>query len=144
MAHTPDDNTGLNEFGMGMKTAALWLGEEWSVESTAIGEGVSRKILFDLNSVMANELKSLPVTQKEAETNSHLTLVTITSATKNVPSLKSLQKIKDELASIYRKYLRVDEIDLIVNDTKLTFQDPLILTAAFHKKAGQPETSYHY
>ena len=139
LAHTPDDNTGLNEFGMGMKTAALWLGEEWSVESTAIDEGVSRKILFDLNSVMANELKSLPVTQKEAEASSHFTLVTITSATKNAPSLKSLQKIKDELASIYRKYLRVDEIDIIVNNTKLTFQDPLILTAAFHKKAGQPE-----
>lgn len=144
LAHTPDDNTGLNEFGMGMKTAALWLGEEWSVESTAIGEGVLRKILFDLNSVMANELKSLPVTQKEAEVNSHFTLVTITSATKNVPSLKSLQKIKDELASIYRKYLRVDEIDLIVNDAKLTFQDPLILTAAFHKKAGQPEGEKMY
>ncbi len=144
LARTPDDNTGLNEFGMGMKTAALWLGEEWCVESTAIGEGVSRKILFDLNSVMANELKSLPVTQKEAEASSHFTLVTITSATKNVPSLKSLQKINDELASIYRKYLRVDEIDLIVNDTKLTFHDPLILTAAFHKKAGQPEGEKMY
>ena len=139
LAHTPDDNTGLNEFGMGMKTAALWLGEEWSVESTAIGEGVSRKIIFDLNSVMANELKSLPVTHKDADTSSHFTLVTITSATKNVPSIKSLQKIKDELASIYRKYLRTDIIDIVVNDTKLSFQDPVILTAAFHKKAGQPE-----
>jgi hypothetical protein len=139
LAHTPDDNTGLNEFGMGMKTAALWLGEEWSVESTAIGEGVLRKILFDLNSVMANELKSLPVTHKEADTSSHYTLVTITSATKNVPSIKSLQKIKDELASIYRKYLRTEEIDIIVNENKLSFQDPVILTAPFHKKAGQPE-----
>jgi len=139
LAHTPDDNTGLNEFGMGMKTAALWLGEEWSVESTAIGEGVSRMITFDLNSVMANELKSLPVAHKESDVNSHYTIVTINSATKNMPSIKSLQKIKDELASIYRKYLRADEIDLIVNDVKLTFEDPIILTAAFHKKAGQPE-----
>jgi len=139
LAHTPDDNTGLNEFGMGMKTAALWLGEEWSVESTAIGENVTRKIVFDLNSVMANELKSLPVTHREEDINEHYTIVNITSATKNVPSIKSIQKIKDELASIYRKYLRVDEIDLIVNDTKLKFEDPLVLTAPFHKKAGQPE-----
>ena len=144
LAHTPDDNTGLNEYGMGMKTAALWLGEEWSVESSALGEGISRKVFFDLNSVMANELKSLPVTQKEADVNSHYTLVTITSATKNVPSLKRLQKIKDELASIYRKYLREDEIDIIVCDTKLTFQDPLILTAAFHKKPWQPEGEKYY
>lgn len=144
LAHTPDDNTGLNEFGMGMKTAALWLGEEWSVESTTIGEGIARKIFFDLNSVMANELKSLPVTQKKVDASSHYTFVSITSATKNVPSLKSLQKIKDELASIYRKYLRVDEIDLIVCDTKLSFQDPVILTAAFHKKAGHPEGERMY
>lgn len=139
LAHTPEDNTGLNEFGMGMKTAALWLGEEWSVESTAIGEGVSRRIDFDLNSVMANELKSLPVTHKEEDLAEHYTLINISSLTKNVPSIKSLQKIMDELASIYRKYLRTDEIDLIVNGNKLTFEDPAILTAPFHKKPGHPE-----
>lgn len=139
LAHTPDDNSGLNEFGMGMKTAALWLGEEWSVESTAIGEDVSRKIVFDLNNVMANELKSLPVTHKTADVSEHFTLVKITSPTKNVPSIKSLQKIKDELASIYRKYLRTDEIELIVNESPLSYSDPVVLTAPFHKKTGQPE-----
>lgn len=139
LAHTPDDNTGLNEFGMGMKTAALWLGEEWCVESTAVGEGVTRKIVFDLNSVMANELKSLPVTQNEEDITEHYTIISISSLTKNVPSIKSQQKIKDELASIYRKYLRADEIDLILNGDKLTFEDPAILTAPFHKKPGHPE-----
>lgn len=139
LAHTPDDNSGLNEFGMGMKTAALWLGEVWSVESSAIGEDISRKIVFDLNSVMANELKTLPVTHKPEYTTEHYTLVTISSPTKNIPSTKSLQKIKDELASIYRKYLRTAEIDIIVNEQKLTFEDPAILTAPFHKKPGTPE-----
>lgn len=144
LAHTPDDNSGLNEFGMGMKTAALWLGEEWEVESTAIGEDVSRKIVFDLNNVMANELKSLPVTHKPADVNEHYTTVRISSLTKNAPSLKSLQKINDELASIYRKYLRNDEIDLFVNDIKLIFVDSAILTAPFHKKPGQPEGERKY
>ena len=139
LAHTPDDNSGLNEFGMGMKTAALWLGEIWSVESSAIGEDISRKIVFDLNSVMANELKTLPVTHKPEYINEHYTLVTISSPTKNIPSIKSLQKIKDELASIYRKYLRTDEIEIIVNGQKLSFEDPIILTAPFHKKPGTPE-----
>ncbi|MBQ6038012.1 MAG: ATP-binding protein [Bacteroidaceae bacterium] len=139
LAHTPDDNTGLNEYGMGMKTAALWLGETWSVESSAIGEDVSRKIIFDLNRVMADDLKTLPVTHKPNYLNDHYTLVSITSPTKNIPSIKSLQKIKDELASIYRKYLRNNEIQIIVNDTILTFEDPVILTAPFHKKTGQPE-----
>lgn len=139
LAHTPEDNSGLNEFGMGMKTAALWLGEVWSVESSALGEDISRKIVFDLNNVMANELKTLPVTHKPEYINEHYTLVNISSPTKNIPSIRSLQKIKDELASIYRKYLRADEIEIIVNGDKLVFEDPAILTAPFHKKPGEPE-----
>ena len=42
LANTPDNIEGLNEFGMGLKTAALWLGNEWSVKTTALGENVSR------------------------------------------------------------------------------------------------------
>ena len=31
-ALTPENNKGLNEFGMGLKTAACWLGESWTVK----------------------------------------------------------------------------------------------------------------
>lgn len=44
LANTSDNNEGLNEFGMGLKTAALWLGNEWSVKTSALGETVSRSI----------------------------------------------------------------------------------------------------
>lgn len=50
-ANAPDDNTGLNEFGMGLKTAACWLGNRWVVETKALGEGVVRTVSFDQNIV---------------------------------------------------------------------------------------------
>ena len=37
-AEVPPDRTGLSEFGMGMKSAACWLANEWTVRTTALGE----------------------------------------------------------------------------------------------------------
>ena len=50
-AENPEDNKGLNEFGMGMKTAAGWLGNTWSVQTTALEEPVERFYKFDLQYV---------------------------------------------------------------------------------------------
>lgn len=47
-AHKPENDKGLNEFGMGMKDAALWLGDTWRVVSSALGEPIKRNLTFDL------------------------------------------------------------------------------------------------
>ena len=132
-AETPDNNQGLNEFGMGMKTAAGWLGETWSVQTTALNEDIERSVLFSLNDVIANSLKELPVTITPKNLNEHYTVVHISDSTKNVPSRRSLEKIKTELASIYRKSLRENEIQLIVCGEELLFEEYPILTAPFAK-----------
>jgi hypothetical protein len=132
-AKTPEDNSGLNEFGMGMKTAALWLGETWSVKTKALGESVERSISFNLNDVVANDLKELPVTLIPKDKNEHYTIVQITDSTKNVPALKSLQKIKTELASIYRKSLRNNEMQVIICGEELKFNEYDILVAPYAK-----------
>lgn len=99
LANTPENNQGLNEFGMGLKTAALWFGEVWSIETTAIGENISRTTNFDLNEVLANSLKKLIVKTQVVEPNRHHTIVTISSLTNKAPSRKSLNTIKEELKS---------------------------------------------
>ena len=42
-ANTPNNTDGLNEFGMGMKYAAVWISNEWELRSSAIGENIERK-----------------------------------------------------------------------------------------------------
>lgn len=137
-AKTPEDNSGLNEFGMGMKTAALWLGETWNVKTKALGENVERSISFNLNDVVANDLKELPVTLISKDENEHYTIVQITDSTKNVPAYKSLAKIKTELASIYRKSLREKEMQLVVCGKELEFKEYAILTAPYVKTPAAP------
>ena len=43
-AEVPPDNTGLAEFGMGMKTASIWLAESWTVRTKSINESIERSV----------------------------------------------------------------------------------------------------
>lgn len=85
----PADNSGLHEFGMGLKTAACWFGNKWSVRTKAVGETEERTIVFDLNEVTKNDLKEIPVTTTEKSPSEHYTKVSITDLTKNAPKLKA-------------------------------------------------------
>ena len=138
LANTPDNNEGLNEFGMGLKTAALWLGNEWSVKTSALGETVSRSITFDLNKVLADSLTKLVVKEEVAETTEHFTTIRIASPTPKSPTKKALDKIRTELSSIYRKSLRQNEADIYVDGVKLTFEESEILTASSVKVPKGP------
>lgn len=138
LANTPDNNEGLNEFGMGLKTAALWLGNEWSVKTSALGETVSRSITFDLNKVLADSLTKLVVKAEVAEATEHFTTIRIASPTPKSPTKKALDKIRTELSSIYRKSLRQNEADIYVDGVKLTFEESEILTAPSVKDSKGP------
>ena len=138
LANVPENNQGLNEFGMGLKTAALWLGEIWSLQTTALGEPIVRTIKFDLNEVLMKGLKELIVETESTDINDHFTKITISSLTDKAPSKKSLEKLKTELSSIYRKSLRLNEIDIYVEGEKLFFTETEILTAPSVKDPNGP------
>lgn len=138
LANTPDNNQGLNEFGMGLKTAALWLGNEWTVVTSAIGENVSRSITFNLDKVLADSLTKLVVLPKEAKADEHYTIIKISNPTPKAPTKRAIEKIRSELSSIYRKSLRQNEIDIFVDGVKLTFEETEILTAPSVKDPAGP------
>lgn len=128
-AKTPEDNTGLNEFGMGLKTAALWLGENWVAYTKALGETVERKLVFNLNDVTANELEELPIELAEKNINEHYTIVEISDLTNNAPTKRSLDNIKRYIASIYRRSLCQNEMQIIVCGELLVFTEYPVLVA---------------
>jgi len=129
LANTPENNQGLNEFGMGLKTAALWLGNVWNLETSALDEPIIRDVTFDLNDVLENSLKELFVNSTSCAHSIHFTKINISSLTDKAPLKRSLGKIIDELSSIYRKSLRLNELDLFVDGEKVFFEENEILTA---------------
>ena len=137
-AKTSADNSGLNEFGMGLKTAACWLGDFWEVKTKALNESEERTVQFDLNQVTANELDALPVEHSARPVTEHYTIITIDRLTKNAPKPQGIARIKRDLASIYRMSLREKEMRLIVDEDLLEYQEPEILEAPFYKDTDGP------
>lgn len=132
-AHIPIDRTGLNEFGMGMKTASVWLADNWCVYTKALGESVERYTEFDLKKVIKENKEELIVTENEKPESEHYTRIILSNLSDQAPSVNQMDKIKRHLSSFYRKYIRSNEIDIFVNDELLSYPEYEILSAPYYK-----------
>lgn len=133
-ANIPLNTKGLHEFGMGMKIASIWLADKYTVTSTALGEKIERHVLFDLKEVIKKKKEELNVKRELVESSDHYTKIRLTQLSNNAPKRRggSVQKVKNHITSIYRKFLSNNEIELIFNGEKLTYTYPNILTSPFY------------
>lgn len=134
-AQVPTDRSGLSEFGMGMKSAACWFAETWSVRTKAIGETVERTIYFDIRNIVENKIESLDTEFRAVEPSSHYTVVCLRGL-HHLPQGRTVGKIRDHLASIYRVFLRDGRLMLQLNGAPLSYQSPDILTAVPYTSPG--------
>lgn len=128
-ANIPTDNSGLHEFGMGMKTASIWLSEVWNVRTAALHETVERSVEFDLKKVLKEEKEVLKVKSIPKKKDVHFTEISLRGLTRNAPNSYQLGKLRSHLASIYRKFIRSGELNLYINNELQVYNDPEILNA---------------
>ncbi|HLN29390.1 MAG TPA: ATP-binding protein [Gemmataceae bacterium] len=131
-AEPPSNRSGLSEFGMGMKSAACWLAVQWSVRTKALGEPIERTVAFDVADIVQNRIEELDIRTAKSNPNSHYTELILEGLHK-IPQGRTVSKIKEHLASIYRIFLRSGTMALWFNGDPLTFQDPPILRAPYYK-----------
>jgi hypothetical protein len=131
-AEVPSDRTGLSEFGMGMKSAACWFARNWSVRTSALGEPVERTVAFDINEIVQVSQENLDVTMAVVPPDVHYTEVILSNLHK-VPQGRTVSKIRDHLASIYRVFLREDTINLLFDGAPLAFDEASILNDPFYR-----------
>jgi len=137
-AQVPTDRTGLSEFGMGMKSAACWFAERWSVRTKAIGESLERTIHFDVRHIVDNKIESLSTEPRDIENSSaHYTVVTLRGL-HHVPQGRTLGKIKEHLSSIYRMFLRDGRMILRLNSEPLSYTTVPVLNAVKYTAPGVP------
>lgn len=140
-AEIPPDSSGLCEFGMGMKSAAFWFAEKWSVRTCALNEVVERQVNLDIRSILAEKIEDLNVVERRAETEEHYTEIVLTNL-HQTPLGKTLGKIRDHLCSIYRVYLRDGTFELIFKDEALSYPAPSILKAPYFKNPSGKELTW--
>jgi hypothetical protein len=134
-AEIPVSRSGLSEFGMGMKSAACWFAGKWTVRTSALGERVERLVSFDIGTIVRDSLEELTVTPAEAPVDRHFTEVVLFNLYRP-PQGRTIAKIKDHLASIYRVFLRQGWLELTFDGEPLSYAEPGILRAAFYKDEG--------
>jgi hypothetical protein len=134
-AAVPSDRSGLSEFGMGMKSAACWFAPRWTVRTSALGEGLEKTVVFDINSIVHDNVEELQVSANPAPVERHFTEIVLLNLHKP-PQGRTVSKIKDHLASIYRVYLRRGALELYFDGEKLECEEPRVLTAPYFKSPG--------
>lgn len=119
----PEDNAGRNEFGMGLKTAASWFGNSWSVESTQFGSTNKYYTEIDIQELREKQLNSIDIIAVDCATEEHGTTITISNITKKIDASRTKGKIIQLLESMYRRDLNSGKINIWFNDTLLHFDE---------------------
>jgi hypothetical protein len=111
------DSHGRSKYGMGMKTAACWIGKSWSVITCEFGSGEEWTAKVDVDAI-ANRGAKVPLTLRQVDTGKHYTKIVISELRRTIQT-RSEEVIKDYLGSMYMFDLRPDENG--VTALKLTY-----------------------
>lgn len=127
-AEIPPDTSGLNEFGMGMKTASIWFCKHWKVVTNALNEKQTGIINFDVDAIIESKQATLaPIFKDKNNKSDHGTEIILTKVYPGRINGQVVRRIKEHLSDIYRKYLKSGEVEILVlgEDDSPTKTDPL-------------------
>ena len=119
----PMNTKGRNEFGMGLKAAACWFGNLWSVESTSLGSNVKYKAEIDIDNLIKYKTENIDVDEENVSPKDHYTIIKIQRLNKKIKGKRIEKKIHELLSSIYRVDLRSGDIKVYYNGNLLEFHE---------------------
>lgn len=119
--------TGRNEFGMGLKTAASWFGNVWHVTSTQYGSENLYNATVDIPKLKEQSLNSIQIEIESVDSKSHGTTITIEQITKKITGPRTIGKIRDLLSSMYRRDISNRNIEIWFNDEQILFDEYPVL-----------------
>lgn len=140
-AEVPVDQSGLSEFGMGMKSAACWFAKTWTVRSGALGEDVERTVTFDIAQIVREDRDEVAIVTRAKKATDHYTEITLNGLYKPLQG-RTLPKIREHLASIFRVFVRNGDLDLTFDGEPLVYESPAILVAPYFKADGDPPVKW--
>lgn len=112
VAHPTKDSRGRSRYGMGMKTAACWLGSKWQVVTTEWGSDEEWTATVTVADVVAG--KKVPMTKRTVGVDEHYTKVIITDLHRYIQK-RSEETLINYLGSMYRFDLADGSLKLLFN-----------------------------
>ena len=120
--------SGRNEFGMGLKTAASWFGNIWSVISTQYNSNNQYSAKINIPELKRSGLNSIQIHRDFIEETTHGTKIIIEDVTKRITASRTIGKIRELLSSMYRRDINNRNIEIWFNDEPIYFEPYSILT----------------
>ena len=102
--------SGRSEYGMGLKTAACWFGEEWTVTTKKLGSDTEFSVTVDVEAVASGNVKLEPRTVPKPA-DQHYTIVEIRKLNRTLNGW-AIRNIKEYLSAIYKPDLERKTLDL--------------------------------
>lgn len=127
-AAPPPQVRGLSEFGIGMKSAACWFARRWRVSTHALDEEVERVVDFDVPLIVESDIDELDAEVRPAVGSGSFTEIKLWDLYKP-PQTKTISKMREHIASIYRHFLDSGEMRLEFNGEPLRYERPRVLVA---------------
>ena len=93
------DSRGRSRYGMGMKTAACWLGRKWKIVTCEWGSGIEWTATIDVDAIARHGAK-VPLTSRAVDSNCHYTNIIVTDL-RRVMQKRTEDTLITYLGSIY-------------------------------------------
>jgi hypothetical protein len=129
VALPPLNTSGRCKYGMGLKTAACWIGNIWTIRTKKLGESNEYMVTIDVEKIALgkSELPTKVIPNRSVETS--YTVVEIVNHNRKFQG-RTLGKIHDFLSSMYREDFRSKILTLEWQGSSLIwneFEDRLLL-----------------
>ena len=119
----PLNPSGRSKYGMGLKTAATWLGDIWTVRTKQLGDTREHTVTVNIQDVINQQENSLPYDYTEGRpTDQHYTIIEIKKLNREFRG-RTLGKIRDYMRSMYREDFRKAQLILIWRGDTLEWQE---------------------
>ncbi len=113
IANPTPDSKGRSKYGMGLKTAACWIGDSWSVKTCEWGSGEEWTATVKVREVIAGNQK-IPLKMSKVDKDNHYTEITIWDLNHYIQK-RTEETIMTYLGSMYRVDIRNKRLILLFN-----------------------------
>ena len=111
------DSKGRSKYGMGMKTAACWIGNKWKIETAELTGGEEWTAEVDVEKIASGD-KKVPLTARAVSKDAHYTRITITDLNRNLQT-RTDETIRAYLSSIYRFDLQAGRLRIVYREEEV-------------------------
>lgn len=118
----PQDTSGRSKYGLGLKTASFWLGDNWSVTTTQLGVPIEFHIEVDISKISGNSIELKIERNEDIPAEHHYTRIRIWNLHRRYVG-RTISKVSDYLSSIFRHDLLSGELDIIWRNNFLEWVD---------------------